>query len=756
MLLRIPLVLLLCGAGILCSAWPAPDGPLWLQNKGLRVGIHPQTGALISVENRLTQQSYSTKALAFSLETTAGELSAAKVTGRRQLSDGVEFIYVTQAATVTVRYRLPRGQDFLEKVIEVKNLGPLPLLLRKVVMERIEFEPAFEQIHPHHDPSQFRWLINLFLRGRKGGFYFGIENPVYQYWTKGETSGTSWIQLEYHPNVIVPAGKSHATDVCFLGTFRKEKIYLFKELGKLQAALKSPKAIPSALNFQQEILDWGEVWAMQDYLRARQPPHDTYRPGFYVRAVAMIGGRKTAQMGQQTGFHIAFGPEHVEGSKRFVDDVATLGHIPHIEWATEWFGLGGYANPTKDFALENAGPGDSVPVNPHWMEVVKYGWQKGIRAGIFETVSRNFARGKSAWKVLRSDGIPWGWSDPPLPTNCWANRQYANWRLEVTDQAIRDYKLYMVAYDGIVPADWSWLGWPVIQTECFATNHGHPPGDVSYLIFRNIVWFLEELQKRHPKAALRVASGLTTAYPWVLKDLIEYHPNLYDGETGATYWTSYNFRFLPMYKSGVLLSATSRAPFQWLLLRSISVSDHFMLWPDAVGIALENRDFWTKWLTWADQNIQYLRVGRTLFREPWGDTIVASLPPALEGRLPAPSASLHGSAHCVGDRGFLFLFNPSSQARVGIIPLNHWVGLNEGEQFAVRLLHPKETPAYGPYHRGEELRIEVPAQGALVLQVLPAVEAKGKGKPRVSPKAPVDKAFLSWEEIPWKEIQPAP
>ena len=169
------------------------------------------------------------------------------------------------------------------------------------------------------------------------------------------------------------------------------------------------------------------------------------------------------------------------------------------------FGVGEYGNPTPGFVLENAGPGDSVPVNPSWLEVVRYGWQKGLKAGIFETVGRDFARDKVDWKVKRSDGSLWTWGSPPQPVNCWANREYVKWRLDVTNQAIRDYQLYMVAWDSIVPADWSWLGWPDVDTRFFATNHGHLPGDVRYAIYRNIVWFLAELQRLHPRLAMRVA-----------------------------------------------------------------------------------------------------------------------------------------------------------------------------------------------------------------------------------------------------------
>jgi hypothetical protein len=71
-------------------------------------------------------------------------------------------------------------------------------------------------------------------------------------------------------------------------------------------------------------------------------------------------------------------------------------------------------------------------------------------------------------------------------------------------------------------------------------------GDIRYTIYRNILWFTGELQRLHQHLMMRVASGLTTDYPWALKNLIEYHPDFYDGETGASFWTSWNFRFLPI------------------------------------------------------------------------------------------------------------------------------------------------------------------------------------------------------------------
>jgi hypothetical protein len=161
-----------------------------------------------------------------------------------------------------VRYQLQEG--YLTKLIRVRNTGPKGVVLERVKPEVWSFKPALRQVHEHRDPSQFRWLINIFLRGAKGGLYAGVENTIYQFITKGSTPGDTHVEFAYSPRISLKPGDEYESDAAFLGVYRKEGIYLFKELQKLESAVNQPKAIPSALNFDQEILDWGEVWAMQD------------------------------------------------------------------------------------------------------------------------------------------------------------------------------------------------------------------------------------------------------------------------------------------------------------------------------------------------------------------------------------------------------------------------------------------------------------------------------------------------------------
>jgi hypothetical protein len=743
---------------------------LQLANHGLAVEIDEASGAITSITNRLTNDRQRVRTLPWRLETNNSVISPTVARGFRSDERSAWFEYEQDKIKTRLTYTIPADSDWMEAALEVTNSSPEIVTLQRITTADIEFTPGFHEVHPHRDPNLWENLINLFLRTERGGLFLGIENPIYTFWSDGNRTDATHIGLAFEPRWRLSPGETFRCEPMFIGAYRKEGIYLFRETQNLRRAIRTGKNQPSAMALSQELLDWGEVWAMQSFMRALQPPVEFKHPGYYVRAVGMVGGNKQTDQTGTAAAHIEFEPQHVAGSKRFVDDVARLGHVQHIEWATEWFGVGGYAKATRDFQLERVGPGEDMPVNPHWREVADYTRKAGMGIGIFETVVRDFARDKAEWKVMHADGpfdtfgglragklraAPWKWQ-PDQATNCWANPEYVDWRIAVTDRAITDHELYMVAWDAALPAYWMWHGWPERHTICLAENHGHPPGNIEYHLFRSISRFIAELHRRHPKVALRVACGTTPGYPWILKDLIEYHPNLYDGETGATYWSSYNFRFLPMYKSGVLLSAETHDAFQYLLLRSLSCSDHLMLWPDAVPIALRNQEFWNKWLSWADHNIKYLRSGRTLFREPWGDCFVASLPPALEGSLPADDARIHGTAHCVDDGGYVFLFNPSSGSRTASFVLNHWLGLTRGEAYSLAEIFPKEQ-TLGICRLGGEIFVTLPPGSAVIVSIRSSAAA-GQARIGAPPTdgTAIDKAFLSWDELPWSELMARP
>jgi hypothetical protein len=266
---------------------------------------------------------------------------------------------------------------------------------------------------------------------------------------------------------------------------------------------------------------------------------------------------------------------------------------------------------------------------------------------------------------------------------------------------------------------------------------------------------------------MRVAAGLQPGYPWILKDLIEHHTSFYDHEPGGSWWRSRNQLFIPAYKCTTTMAATTWPQLQYNFFRSLSIADHAMLWGVDVSIGRfglpmeeDQRRFFRKWMNWADQNLAFLRVRRDLFREPWGDEAINANHVDMEGSfpsLPGDDPQLHGSAHCIGDRGFLFLFNPSRQARTARIPVNHWLGLTKGAHFAVREIFPSDGRPCGAFQRGEVMDVPTSPGAAMVLAIEPATQPTTRGRPAAPPDdTPVDPAFYEWSQIPWREIMVRP
>ena len=84
-----------------------------------------------------------------------------------------------------------------------------------------------------------------------------------------------------------------------------------------------------------------------------------------------------------------------------------------------------------------------------------------------------------------------------------------------------------------------------------------------------------------------------------------------------------------------------------------------------------------KWLDWGRKNVEYLQVRKDL--PDW----------------PAPS-TVDGSSHLVGDRGFVFLFNPNNKSLDGQFTLNERsMGLRDLGSFRLSQVYPPANGASG-------------------------------------------------------------
>jgi hypothetical protein len=151
---------------------------------------------------------------------------------------------------------------------------------------------AFNEIHFHDDQTIWHCPINLFLRAEKGGCFAGLEYP---YWELKQ-NGKEGFRLGYQPNYQAAAGEMNVSEKYFLGVYRKEGIQRHSQgpyPGRGRSPLlswgntglaqhfKNGKIPAEVTDVLPEVLDWGEVWAMQAFMRRIQPddlqlPEDGY------------------------------------------------------------------------------------------------------------------------------------------------------------------------------------------------------------------------------------------------------------------------------------------------------------------------------------------------------------------------------------------------------------------------------------------------------------------------------------------------
>jgi hypothetical protein len=156
-------------------------------------------------------------------------------------------------------------------------------------------------------------------------------------------------------------------------------------------------------------------------------------------------------------------------------------------------------------------------------------------------------------------------------------------------------------------------------------------------------------------------------------------------------------------------AGAAHAPRNWpsekldyILLSCLSSSPNQLYYfPTKTGIPQEDKAEIRKWLEWGRKNITYLKVRKDL--PDW----------------PA-AGKVDGSAHIVGDRGLVFLFNPNKSPLRGSFALTEEsVGLQRKGAFLVTQSYPPSDRRLRATH-GQTIPWEVAPETAVILEVQPA------------------------------------
>jgi hypothetical protein len=124
------------------------------------------------------------------------------------------------------------------------------------------------------------------------------------------------------------------------------------------------------------------------------------------------------------------------------------------------------------------------------------------------------------------------------------------------------------------------------------------------------------------------------------------------------------------------------------------------------AFSVEDRDWLRGWLRWSSENKEYLRRTRTILDQP-----------AL--------GKVDGTSAILGDRGFVFLFNPDARRLTARFRLDASIGLTGVGRFELRELHPLVgrllgKPVEATWAAGDEVTLDLDGGSALVLEITPA------------------------------------
>jgi len=146
-----------------------------------------------------------------------------------------------------------------------------------------------------------------------------------------------------------------------------------------------------------------------------------------------------------------------------------------------------------------------------------------------------------------------------------------------------------------------------------------------------------------------------------------------------------------------------------------------------------DRTWLRRWLDWTVEHREYLRSTRTILGQP-----------AL--------GKIDGTSAILGNRGFIFLFNPDARRLTAGLRLDTSIGLRGSGRFVVRELYPIEgtrlgKPGEGTWRAGDEVTLALDGGSARVLEIQPARDVTSPVLFNAPGRATVENGVLELRDV---------
>jgi hypothetical protein len=674
---------------------------LHLENERIGLSFEPKTGALTAIENKLTGETYQIHGDECDVDAVEFHATAAdqRLVSLCRRDDVVTARYEGKGLTVEATYALTGEKHFAEKRLTIacdRDCG-----LKKVVVSR----PTFSAPDLHTVDYRALAICTFFGRTPKGGFFTGTEVPFDTSSVKGNE-----VTLQFAPSLKVAAAEKTAFEPVYFGVYRRgphdaEQAGLpLQSESDAMVAMTSAILGPPRFGLVPMVNGWSSEMHQTDY---------THQP---------------LASGELKPLDEAAGRAVVESDLKALDVIAQCG----IDWYTDshpWCG-----NMSKTAAL---GPNDPFEPSPGGLKLVHRARELGIKVCMFSTMNNSHPWWNG--KPFRPDRPDWlldAGATTPASAQLWRKGTEGPWGKHGNCLAVRDFEKWLerVNLDAIdkcnypswgVDGDFGNGGAPV---DCQSDKHDHLPGDSNYACQRALARLYAAVRQHHPQVHALVSRPPMDLGVWALRNtdacltINEYgtaHDNLAGGNQVRTWGRIRLHRhffphyidlpqIFPMAPAGPYALPADKWPqgnFDYILLSALSTSPNLYLYlPLKSGFPDRDKAEIKKWLDWGRQNVEYLKVRKDL-----------PLWPAVD--------KVDGSAHLIGDRGLIFLFNPSQNELAGEFALtDESIGLTATGNFEIKQEYP-EVDRKITSASGQTVHWTIPPTTAIVLRVQPTTPA---------------------------------
>jgi hypothetical protein len=427
-------------------------------------------------------------------------------------------------------------------------------------------------------------------------------------------------------------------------------------------------------------------------------------------------------------------PADVQGEMSSIDFAAECG-MGYVAGGAIWAG----AVP-KVMALRDD---DKLQLNDSALQVAAHAREKGLGWQLWQCVTNANPWDKSRYpgdgnrpnppsQPYRPDKPEWQMSPTQegkeiLHANCFGHMPFFEWFYQTIVEAIDAGKFAQWMVDG----DFFGGGGFVKPVNCAVAGHDHFPGDSNYACERNLIEIARRLRERYPDIYMFWERPAMDLGVWMMRHVdasftvdefsnpiglpgVGAQPlNCILGDKIRT-WSRLRvqMQFLPHYLDQPLIfpmpkgqgkkgHAWESAGIDYIMLSALACAPHGNYYlPSKSGMPQSDKQIIKKWLDWGRKNIRHLLVRKDL--------------PDWPG-----AGKVDGFAHILGDRGFVFLFNPNSKTLQASFALDKSIGLTEGTKFNVASVHPTRAVRHG-MALGETLAWQVPGHAAVLLEIAAA------------------------------------